>query len=80
VQEPSSNQDSLTPQTLGCKEWSLQPTGLVFPKEFLKLIKVEHIAFVNSIFKRLEKEADDIYEKDPTKGRGRGPKWIHLDT
>jgi len=31
---------------------------------------------LNEAMKKLDKDADRIYELDPTRGRGRGPKWV----
>lgn len=31
---------------------------------------------INDAIDKVSKEADEIYKKDPTKGRGRGPKWM----
>ncbi len=31
---------------------------------------------INDAMEQVSKEADEVYEKDPTKGRGRGPKWM----
>lgn len=31
---------------------------------------------INDAMDKVSKEADEVYEKDPTKGRGRGPKWM----
>lgn len=31
---------------------------------------------INDVMKQVAQEADKVYEKDPTRGRGRGPKWM----
>lgn len=65
---------------MSCGELSPQPICLSCCKAFAELIAEKRIAFTNNLFKQFEKEADDIYEKDPTKGRGRGPKWMNSST
>ena len=31
---------------------------------------------INNAMKHVATEADEIYRSDPTRGRGRGPKWL----
>lgn len=31
---------------------------------------------INDAMSKISHEADEVYEKDPTRGRGRGPKWM----
>lgn len=31
---------------------------------------------INDAMEQVSCEADEVYEKDPTRGRGRGPKWM----
>jgi hypothetical protein len=37
-------------------------------------------AIINSAMHSLDEEADKVFDQDPTRGRGRGPKWMDINT
>jgi uncharacterized membrane protein YvbJ len=39
-------------------------------------VKQKRNQVINDAMEKVSKEADEVYEKDPAKGRGRGPRWM----
>jgi predicted amidophosphoribosyltransferase len=45
-------------------------------RELVEAVVERRIRVVNDAIQAVEKEADEVYALDPTRGRGRGPKWM----
>jgi hypothetical protein len=45
-------------------------------RELVEAVRARRDQIVNDAMQKIEKEADEVFEADPTRGRGRGPKWM----
>lgn len=45
-------------------------------RDLYAVFKDTRTRIVNEVMQTMDKEADDVLKSDPTRGRGRGPKWL----
>lgn len=45
-------------------------------REIVETVEQKREQIFNNAARQVEHEADKVYAKDPTRGRGRGPKWM----
>lgn len=59
-----------------CKTVCHGDTCLECVSRMANALKMKRENVVNEAMSSLTKEANEVLRKDPTRGRGRGPKWI----
>ena len=45
-------------------------------QNFQETVRQKRHLFINDMMDQIGKEADEVCAADPTKGKGRGPKWM----
>lgn len=62
-----------------CPSCGEQFVGDICPncvRELVTVVKERRLQIINSAMCDVDKDADKVYALDPTRGRGRGPKWM----
>ena len=62
-----------------CGELTSRTLCLKCVQEIAGIINDKRNAIINDAMQSLDREADEVFAQDPTKGRGRGPKWMNID-
>ena len=59
-----------------CKEAEVYPVCPSCARDMVYKVKDQRVHLINDAMRSVTEEADRVYDLDPTKGRGRGPKWL----
>lgn len=46
-------------------------------RKLVEIVEDRRLQIINAAMDEVAKEADEVYAQDPTRGRGRGPKWMN---
>lgn len=62
-----------------CRGTSVPPYNLCEDclRRMAEAVSHKRTQIANEAMRKISEEADEVYRQDPTKGRGRGPKWMN---
>lgn len=49
-------------------------------KKIAGIVEEKRNMIINNAMRSLDEDADKVFDQDPTRGRGRGPKWMDINT
>ena len=65
---------------LMCGESSSHAVCIKCTRKIAGIVEEKRNIIINNAMRSLDEEADKVFDQDPTRGRGRGPKWMDTNT